>query len=92
MQKWGPDKKRTRQRWRCIFTSDEVQTSHHFVGGAAHTHLAVAGLCPECDNAVSVHEGPVAGFAFEYRVREIAEALVQVGKGMTYTEAARRAR
>lgn len=89
MQKWGAAKQFERQRWRCIAPGKEF---HHFTGGAAHTHLATPGLCTECDNSVSVHEGPVAGFAFEYRVREIAEALTHVGRGMTYTEAARRAR
>jgi hypothetical protein len=29
----------------------------------------------------------VAGHEFEYLVREVAEALVSVGRGMTYTDA-----
>ena len=79
----------TRQRWRCI---SPARTYHRFVGGVAHTRLEHTGVCPECDNDLAAHEGPVAGFEFEYRVREVAEALAHVGQGMTYTEAARRAR
>lgn len=49
-------------------------------------------MCVECDNHVNAHEGPVCGHEYEFLVREVAEALVGVGRGMTYTEAARRAR
>ncbi|NMM25103.1 MAG: hypothetical protein HHJ11_16760 [Phycicoccus sp.] len=50
------------------------------------------GVCWECDNKVAAYEGPVAGHEYEYLVREVAEALVSVGRGMTYTDAAKRAR
>jgi hypothetical protein len=41
---------------------------------------------------VHVHQGPVGLYNGLYEVREIAEALVSISKGMTYTEAARQLR
>ncbi len=80
---------RTRQRWRCISPDDGF---HRFVGAVARTRHAPEAVCWECDNQVAAHEGPVAGHEYEYLVREVAEALVSVGRGMTYTDAAKRAR
>jgi hypothetical protein len=80
---------RTRQRWRCI---DPDGGFHRFVGAVARTRHAPEAVCWECDNQVEAHEGPVAGHEFEYLVREVAEALVSVGRGLTYTDAAKRAR
>ena len=50
------------------------------------------GVCDTCDNDVKVHEGPVVTARGLYEVREIAQALVEVGRGLTYTDAARRVR
>lgn len=51
-----------------------------------------AGVCDTCDNHVEVHEGPVAVAEGLYAVREVAQALVGVGRGLTYTDASRRVR
>jgi len=50
------------------------------------------GLCLECENHVHPHQGPQAPAEFEYLVREIAGALVDLGRGSTYTDAAKRVR
>ena len=48
--------------------------------------------CVECENHIAPHQGPAAPAEFEYLVREIAGALVDVGRGQTYTDAAKRVR
>ena len=48
--------------------------------------------CVECENHLEVHQGPVAPSTFEYLVREVATALVSLGRGMSYTDAAKRVR
>lgn len=48
--------------------------------------------CLECENHIAAHEGPPAPAEFEYLVREIASALVEVGRGSTYKDAALRVR
>jgi hypothetical protein len=50
------------------------------------------GTCLECENHIHPHQGPQAPAEFEYLVREIAGALVDVGRGQTYTDAAKRVR
>lgn len=79
---------RERQRYRCI---DVTGDFHRFLGSTARTR-ATAAFCLECDNDVRPHEGPVTPWRFEYLVREVAEALVSLGRGMSYTEVAKRAR
>ena len=53
---------------------------------------ATDATCTECENHIAPHQGPVAPAEFEYLVREIAGALVDVGRGQTYTDAAKRVR
>lgn len=53
---------------------------------------AVGDLCIECENPTALHEGPFAPAAMEYLVREVAESLVALGRGMSYTDAAKRVR
>ena len=48
--------------------------------------------CVECENHIAPHQGPVAPAEFEYLVREIAGALVDLGRGQTYTDAAKSVR
>lgn len=80
---------RDRQRWRR--TLDDG-TFHRFVGPLARTRLSDGPtICAACDNPVAVHEGPVAPWRFDYLVAEVADALVQLGRGSTYTEVAERA-
>ena len=48
--------------------------------------------CVECENHLEAHQGPGAPAEFEYLVREVATALVNLGRGMSYTDAAKRVR
>lgn len=79
---------RKRQRWRCTSPDGSY---HRFLGALSRTR-SVDETCLECENHVAVHEGPGAPAAMEYLVREVAGALVSVGRGMTYTDAAKRVR
>lgn len=79
---------RERQRYRCVLPDGSY---HRFVGALSRTHIA-AGVCDHCDNRLRPDEGPVAPPGFDYLVREIAGALVAIGKGESYTDAARRVR
>lgn len=79
---------REKQRWKCT----TPEGAHHiFVGALARTRTH-DGTCRECENHIAAHQGPTAPAEGEYLVREIAEALVDVGRGRTYTDAAKRAR
>ena len=79
---------RKRQRWRCTPSNEKY---HRFLGvmSRARTHDAT---CIECEVHLAPHQGPVAPSTFEYLVREIAGALVDVGSGATYKDAAKKAR
>lgn len=79
---------RRKQRWRCI-GPDGVY--HRFLGTMSRTRVHDE-TCQECENHVAPHEGPSSPADFEYLVREIADALVDVGRGQTYTDAAKRVR
>ena len=79
---------RPRQRWRCILPGGSY---HRFLGVVSRTYTSLE-TCVECENHVAPYEGPAAPAQFEYLIREIAGALVDVGRGSTYTDAARRVR
>lgn len=79
---------RQKQRWRCVLPDGSY---HRFLGVMSRT-LAIDGTCVECENHIAPHEGPVAPAEGEYLVREIAGALVDLGRGQTYTDAAKRVR
>lgn len=79
---------REKQRWRCT-PSDGVY--HRFLGAVSRTR-ATDETCAECERHVEPHQGPAAPAEFEYLVREIAGALVDVGRGNTYTDVAKRVR
>lgn len=80
--------KRRRQLFRC---TDPSGVFHRFVPPVPRQR-AESGVCDLCDNQVHVHQGPVALPNGLYEVREIAEALVSISKGLSYTETARRVR
>lgn len=84
----GSYDKRKRQRFRCTLPSGEF---HRFVP-LLPRHQVENGVCTTCDNPVHTHQGPIAMLGGYYEVREIAAALIDVAKGMSYTEAARRVR
>ena len=77
---------RRRQRYECLPGNGE----HHVFTEPLPRTLAHEGEeCWECERSLAPHEGPPAPRLFEYTVREVAEALVLVGRGMTYSGAAR---
>ncbi len=47
-----------------------------------------SGACEQCERDVHFHEGPHAARSYQYVARGIAEALVMVGAGSTYRDAA----
>lgn len=79
---------RERQRWRCVRPDGSY---HRFLGAMSRTR-ALDETCVECENHLEAHQGPAAPAAFEYLGREVAGALVSVGRGMSYTDAAKRVR
>lgn len=79
---------REEQRWHC--TSPEG-VHHRFLGPLSRTRT-VDGNCEGCENHLHAHQGPQAPAEFEYLVKEIAGALVDLGRGSTYTDAAKRVR
>ena len=50
------------------------------------------GVCDSCDSTLVAHTGPVVGRDYLHRLRLVAEALVQVGTGVSYVRASNRAR
>jgi hypothetical protein len=48
--------------------------------------------CDQCDSEVSAHLGPPVPRQNSFPVDHAAEALLKVGQGVSYTEAARRTR
>ena len=79
---------REKQRWRCTLPDG---SHHRFLGSMSRTRTE-DGICLECENHVHPHQGPQAPAEFEYLVREIAGALVDLDRGSTYTDAAKRVR
>jgi len=50
------------------------------------------GVYDVCGNAVHAHAGAVVSRGYRHRLHLVAEALVAVGRGVSYTRAAQRAR
>lgn len=50
------------------------------------------GCATVCDSTVHAHAGPVVSRGYRHRLHLVAEALVAVGRGVSYTRAAQRAR
>jgi hypothetical protein len=48
--------------------------------------------CQSCEQSLARHQGPGVVHGYRFPVGEVAAALVRVGQGMTYSEAARRAK
>ena len=86
MSKDGTYGKRKRQRYRC--TDPATGQFHRFVPELPRL-VVESGTCDTCDNHVHTHQGPVALPGGLYEVREIAQALVLLAQGQTYTETAR---
>jgi hypothetical protein len=77
-----------RQRYRCI---DPAGSFHRFTPELPREQTP-GGLCVHCDSTVAAHLGPVVSRAYRHRLHLIAEALVAVGRGVSYARAAERAR
>ena len=77
-----------RQRYRCTASDD---TFHRFTPPMPR-ELTVGGVCPTCDTHVAAHAGPVVSRAYRHRLHLVAEALVAVGRGVSYASASQRAR
>lgn len=80
---------RERQRFRC-FPADG-SPSHTFTEPLPRL-LAAHADCVECERSVAAHEGLQAPRGYRFPAREIARALVALGQGQTYRQAAERAR
>ena len=82
-------KNNDRQRFRCHPLSGVA--AHKFAGDipcikAANHH------CDQCDSEVPAHLGPPVPRHYSFPVDQAAAALLKVGQGVSYTEAARRTR
>lgn len=76
-----------RQLFRCSGPSGV----HRFAGTLPRM-VSETGVCQHCDNPVHRHQGPLLTRDYEFHLRLAAKALIDVGSGVTYTEAAARAR
>jgi hypothetical protein len=77
-----------RQRYRCTGPGG---TFHRFTPPLPR-ELAAGGVCTSCDTEVAAHAGPVVSRAYRHRLHLVAEALVAVGRGVSYARASQRAR
>ncbi len=79
---------RRRQRYRC-FPGGRV-VPHNFSGPLTHIVLETGATCDHCEQPLQPHQGPHTARHYDFPVQEVARALILVGRGSTYTEAARR--
>lgn len=86
--RYGP-RGRQRQRWRC---TPPQGAPHNFTGSVVRTVLEEPGFCESCEQDLAAHQGPGAVSLYRYPLSEVGLALERVGQGMTYSDAARRAR
>jgi hypothetical protein len=77
-----------RQKFRCTGPDG---TFHRFTPPLPREHTD-GGICDACDSALHPHTGPVVGRRYSHRLRLVAEALVAVGRGVSYAHASNRAR
>lgn len=78
-----------RQLYRCVPADGSPP---HSFAGAVPRLVAEAGSCEHCENPVAAHEGPRVASRYAFPVAQAASALVMVGQGVSYTEAADRLR
>lgn len=74
-----------RQRYRCIPANGDPP--HRFIESLPREE-AWNDACESCEREVGLHEGPHAARHYQFVARGIAEALVMVGAGSTYRDAA----
>ena len=82
-----------RQRYRCYPSghSGNGESFHRFAP-ALPRQVTVGGVCASCERDVAPHEGPQGPRRYAFSARDVAEALIQVGGGATYCDAAARTR
>jgi hypothetical protein len=78
-----------RQRFRCH--PADGSAPHNFAGTTPRLVVA-GGSCDHCENPVAEHQGPRVARTWRFPVAQAAAALVAVGQGVSYTEAADRIR
>jgi hypothetical protein len=81
---YGPAEHR-RQRYRCLPANGD--RSHRFTEVLPREE-SWNDACESCERDVGLHEGPHAARNYQFVARGIAEALVMVGAGSTYRDAA----
>jgi hypothetical protein len=86
-ERYGKDK--SRQRFRC--RPADGAPMHRFVGEVGHL-VSRTHVCSHCDSTVPTHHGPAVARRYDFPVEQAAAALVMVGQGVSYTEAAQRSR
>lgn len=74
-----------RQRYRCVPGNGDPP--HRFTQPLPREE-SWAGDCELCEREVGFHEGPHAARKYQFVARGVAEALVMVGAGSTYRDAA----
>jgi hypothetical protein len=69
-------------------------TRHRFVGILARGLLVDGAekVCSDCLTSLQPHEGPAHGRIYRFSTRAVAAALVGVGNGLSYSQAARTTR
>lgn len=77
-----------RQMFRC----QPVKGKAHNFAGAVPRLVSESHRCDHCENTVASHEGPRVARRYDFPVAQAAAALVMVGQGVSYTEAADRTR
>lgn len=78
-----------RPRWKCVPRNGD--RPHRFTEPLPR-QVAHAGYCTSCERAFDPREGPVTPRAYAFAVKQVAQALVAVGAGASYRQAAEQAR
>lgn len=78
-----------RQRWQCV--TDGGSTIHTFTESLPRKHTP-DNSCGECERGFSPHEGHQTPRTYSFTVKDIVSALIAVGEGVSYRQAASRVR
>ncbi len=81
---YGPPERR-RQRYKCVPANGDRP---HCFTELLPREESWSEACDACEREVGFHEGPHAARGYQFVARGIAEALVMVGAGSTYRDAA----
>jgi hypothetical protein len=74
-----------RPRWRCVPANGDKPHEFSETLPRQATH---DGFCDECERSYARNEGPQSAREFLYPIREISRALIRVGAGSSYRDAA----